>query len=75
MRCNGTTALFGYTIGHEGGDLSFDGRDITASIAPLQSHRPGLPSQEQQRKAQRPWENTVFYETHVLKASANYIHQ
>ncbi|KQP49834.1 glycogen debranching protein GlgX [Pseudorhodoferax sp. Leaf274] len=56
--------IFGYTVGHPDGDLSFDERD-SAPFVPkcvvVDSHFVWKP-----RSATRvPWGETVFYETHV----------
>ena len=56
--------IFGYTVGHEDGDLSFDERDSAAFVPKcvvVDSHFVWKP-----RAANRvPWGETVFYETHV----------
>ena len=56
--------LFGYTLDHKDKDLSFDERDSARLmpkcrvIDPAFTWGPGV-------KPMTPWENTVFYETHV----------
>ena len=56
--------LFGYTVGHEDADLSFDERD-SAHMVPkcvvVNSHF----QWKQTRNVRVPWDQTVFYETHV----------
>ncbi len=55
--------LFGYTVGHADGDLSFDERD-SAPLMPkcvvVDSH-----FEWSQTEVRVPWDRTVFYETHV----------
>jgi len=57
-------ALFGYTIGHADGDLSFDERDSAAFVPKSQIVDPAFTWGEE-RKPNVPWERTIFYETHV----------
>jgi glycogen operon protein len=56
--------LFGYTVGHPDADLSFDDRD-SAHLMPkcvvVDSHF----QWKQPRNVRVPWDQTVFYETHV----------
>ena len=56
--------LFGYTVGHPDGDLSFDERD-SAPFMPkcvvVDSHFKWT----QTKDVRVPWDRTVFYETHV----------
>ncbi len=57
-------ALFGYTIGHEKADLSFDSRD-SAPFAPLGVVIDDKFNWEKDRPLDIPWSDTVIYETHV----------
>jgi glycogen operon protein len=57
-------ALFGYTIGHEDGDLSFDERDSAPFMPRCRVIDPAF-TWGDTAKPKVPWENTVFYETHV----------
>ena len=57
-------ALFGYTIGHEAGDLSFDDRD-SAAYAPLGIVTDGAFDWEGDQPLQTAWHNTIIYEAHV----------
>ncbi len=57
-------SLFGYTIGHPDGDLSFDERDSAAFVPKAKVIDPAFDWQNKQ--AHRvPWDNTIIYETHV----------
>jgi len=56
--------LFGYTIGHPDGDLSFDERD-SAALAPLGSVIDASFDWSGERRPIVPWHETVIYETHV----------
>ncbi|MDH1265207.1 glycogen debranching protein GlgX, partial [Pseudomonas sp. GD03944] len=57
-------ALFGYTIGHEDGDLSFDERDSAAFVPKSKVIDPAFTWGEQ--PAPRiPWDSTVIYEAHL----------
>jgi isoamylase len=57
-------ALFGYTVGHEDADLSFDTRD-SAPFMPkcvvVDSHF----NWKMPTRSRVPWDRTVFYEAHV----------
>jgi len=57
-------ALFGYTIGHEAGDLSFDERD-SAPFAPLGIVTDAQFDWEGDKGPAIPWHDTVIYEAHV----------
>jgi isoamylase len=57
-------ALFGYTIGHPDGDLSFDERD-SASFVPKCRVVDSAFTWGDERRPRVPWERTIFYETHV----------
>ena len=57
-------ALFGYTIGHAGADLSFDQRD-SAAFAPLASVIDPAFTWGDDRPPLIPWHKTLIYEVHV----------
>ncbi|CAN5601326.1 glycogen debranching protein GlgX [soil metagenome] len=57
-------ALFGYTIGHEAGDLSFDERD-SAPYAPLAIVTDPEFDWENDAPPAISWHETVIYEAHV----------
>jgi glycogen operon protein len=57
-------ALFGYTIGHPDGDLSFDERDSAPYMPRCRVIDPAF-TWGTTEKPKVPWERTVFYETHV----------
>ncbi len=57
-------ALFGYTIGHADGDLSFDERDSAAFVPKSQIVDPAF-TWGNDRRPNVAWERTIFYETHV----------
>ncbi|MCE8036852.1 glycogen debranching protein GlgX [Halomonas sp. MCCC 1A11062] len=57
-------ALFGYTIGHADGDLSFDTRDSAPFMPRCRVIDPAF-TWGRSRGVQQPWERTVVYETHV----------
>ncbi len=57
-------ALFGYIIGHPDQDLSFDERDSAPFMPRCRVIDPAF-TWGAFRKPQIPWENTIFYETHV----------
>ena len=57
-------ALFGYTIGAEGDDLTFDERD-SAPFVPKGQVVDHSFKWEHPLGARVPWEQTIFYETHV----------
>ncbi|WP_077000919.1 glycogen debranching protein GlgX [Variovorax sp. KK3] len=56
--------LFGYTIGHDDGDLSFDERD-SAHLVPKCVVVDSRFEWSQPIGARVPWDRTVLYETHV----------
>lgn len=56
--------LFGYTIGHPDGDLSFDPRD-SAPFAPLARVIDTAFSWGDDRRPSTPWHKTLIYEAHV----------
>ncbi len=57
-------ALFGYTIGHEAEDLSFDERD-SAAFAPLAIVTDAAFDWEGDKSPGTAWHSTVIYEAHV----------
>ncbi|SEF98876.1 glycogen debranching protein GlgX [Billgrantia desiderata] len=57
-------ALFGYTIGHADGDLSFDSRDSAPFMPRCRVIDPAF-TWGRSRGVQQPWDRTVIYETHV----------
>ncbi|PHK96251.1 glycogen debranching enzyme GlgX [Pseudoroseomonas rhizosphaerae] len=57
-------ALFGYTIGHEAEDLSFDERDSAPFMPKCRVVDPAF-TWGNDRRPRIPWERTIFYETHV----------
>jgi isoamylase len=57
-------ALFGYTIGHADGDLSFDERD-SAPFAPLAAVVDPAFTWGEDRPPRVPWHETFVYELHV----------
>ncbi|MFM9926301.1 glycogen debranching protein GlgX [Variovorax sp. H27-G14] len=56
--------VFGYTVGHEDGDLSFDERD-SAPFVPKCVVVDSRFEWTQTDALRVPWKETVFYETHV----------
>ena len=57
-------ALFGYTIGHPDGDLSFDERD-SAPFMPRCRVVDSAYTWGRSQHIQLPWDQTIVYETHV----------
>ncbi|HEX5769166.1 MAG TPA: glycogen debranching protein GlgX [Burkholderiales bacterium] len=57
-------ALFGYRVGDEKGDLSFDERDSAAYLPKCVVIDPAF-TWGRERPAQRPWHEAVIYEMHV----------
>jgi glycogen operon protein len=57
-------ALFGYTLGHADGDLSFDERD-SAPFVPKARVVDEAFTWGEERRPNIPWERTIFYEAHV----------
>ena len=57
-------SLFGYTIGAEGDDLTFDERD-SAPVAPLGIIVDNAFDWEDDQPLRTAWHNTVIYEAHV----------
>jgi len=58
-------ACFGYTIGAEGDDLTFDERDSAPFMPKSVVVDPDFDWQQEARWARVPWERTIVYETHV----------
>ena len=56
--------LYGYTLGDEHEDLSFDTRDSAAALPKAVVVDPSFTWQDD-RPPQTPWNRTVIYETHV----------
>ena len=56
--------VFGYTIGAEGDDLSFDARDSAPYMPKCRVVDPAF-TWGRAKKPSVPWERTIFYETHV----------
>jgi len=56
--------LFGYEVGHDDADLSFDERD-NADIAPLAAVVDTAFTWGNDQPLRTPWENTIIYEAHV----------
>ncbi len=57
-------SLFGYTIGHADGDLSFDERDSAAFVPKCRVIDPAF-TWGLDRRPQTPWEQTIIYEAHL----------
>ncbi|MCB8837110.1 glycogen debranching protein GlgX [Aurantimonas sp. VKM B-3413] len=57
-------ALFGYTIGHQDEDLSFDERDSAPFVPKCRVIDPAF-TWGDERAPRVPWDRTIFYETHV----------
>ncbi len=58
-------AIFGYTIGHADGDLSFDDRDSAPFVPKSVVVDAGFDWRGQARRNPIPWDHTIFYEAHV----------
>jgi len=57
-------ALFGYTIGHKRGDLSFDRRDSARAMPKSKVTEPAF-TWENDHSPKIPWHDMVVYELHV----------
>ncbi|RZL64025.1 MAG: glycogen debranching enzyme GlgX, partial [Rhodococcus sp. (in: high G+C Gram-positive bacteria)] len=57
-------ALFGYTIGHEDKDLSFDERDSAPFVPKCRVIDPAF-TWGRDQKVETPWDQTIIYEAHV----------
>ncbi len=64
-------AVFGYTIGAEGDDLSFDERDSAPFMPKCRVIDPAFTWGED-RRPMVPWDRTVLYETHVRGFTKNH---
>nr|WP_041369552.1 glycogen debranching protein GlgX [Methylocella silvestris] len=58
-------AVFGYTIGHADGDLSFDERDSAPFMPKSIVVDPNFDWRGQPRRSPVAWDRTIFYEAHV----------
>ncbi|STV90169.1 glycogen debranching enzyme [Klebsiella michiganensis] len=58
-------AHFGYELGHEEKDLSFDTRDSAPFTPKMQGCRPGCLRLAGGKSPRLPWPHAVIYETHV----------
>jgi glycogen operon protein len=58
-------ACFGYTIGAEGDDLSFDERDSAPFMPKCVVVDPNFQWNESTRHRRVPWDHTIVYETHL----------
>ncbi len=58
-------ACYGYTIGAEGDDLTFDERDSAPFMPKCVVVDPDFDWRGQPGRSPVPWDRTVFYETHV----------
>lgn len=58
-------AVFGYTIGHELEDLSYDERDSAAFVPKCIVSNTAFDWQGADRTQLVPWDRTIIYETHV----------
>ena len=58
-------ACFGYTIGAEGDDLTFDERDSAPFMPKCVVVDPNFDWKGQPRSRGVPWDRTIIYETHV----------
>src|ERR1700678_2585225 len=58
-------AVFGYTIGAKGDDLSFDKRDSAPFVPKSVIVDPNFDWHGEYRRRNVPWEGTIVYETHV----------
>ncbi|WP_252273355.1 glycogen debranching protein GlgX [Pseudomonas subflava] len=63
-RLKWSEALFGYTIGHPDGDLSFDERDSAPFVPKCKVLDPAFTWGEQ-TPIRVPWDSTILYETHL----------
>jgi isoamylase len=58
-------AVFGYTIGAEGDDLTFDERDSAPFVPKSVVVDPNFDWRGEIRRRSIPWDHTILYETHV----------
>ena len=64
--------MFGYEVGHNDEDLSFDARD-NAAFAPLAAVVDSAFTWGDDRPPHTPWRNTVIYEMHVRGFSKQHL--
>jgi len=64
--------MFGYEVGHNDEDLSFDARD-NAAFAPLAAVVDSAFTWGDDRPPRTPWRNTVIYEMHVRGFSKQHL--
>jgi isoamylase len=57
--------VFGYTLGHEDEDLSYDERDSAPFVPKCVVVDPNFDWKGQPRKRGVPWDRTIIYEAHV----------
>jgi glycogen operon protein len=60
-----TPECFGYTIGADGDDLSFDERDSASFVPKCVVVDPGFDWKGEPRSRAVPWDRTILYEAHV----------
>jgi isoamylase len=65
-------AVFGYTLGHEAGDLSYDERDSAAFVPKCIVTDTSFDWREQPREQIVPWNHTIIYEAHVRGYTKNH---
>jgi isoamylase len=65
-------SVFGYTIGAEGDDLTFDERDSAPFMPKCVVVDPGFDWQGQPRVGVTSWDGTIIYETHVRGFTKNH---
>ncbi len=58
-------AVFGYSLGAEGEDLTFDERDSAPFVPKSVIVDPNFDWQGEYRRRSVPWDHTIIYETHV----------
>jgi isoamylase len=58
-------AVFGYTVGHADGDLSFDQRDSAPFMPKCVVVDPNFDWEREKVWKRVPWDRTIIYETHV----------
>jgi isoamylase len=66
-----TDAHYGYTIGHQDGDLSFDTRDNAPHMPKCAVVDPGA-KELRPRPPRTPWSETIIYELHVKGFTARH---
>ena len=63
--CVWDPAVFGYTIGAEEDDLTFDERDSAPFVPKCAVVDPNFDWRGEYRRRSVPWDHTIIYETHV----------